>query len=67
VSFPCSVASPTAPMACFKMLLNGAVSSNSHLGSADASDFYLGADLPSPGSIKIHVDTFGSGALDQLV
>ena len=48
------------------MLLNDAASSNSYLGSADASDFYLGADLPSPESIKIHVDTFDSDALDQL-
>ena len=39
---------------------------NSCLGSADASDFYLGADLPSPESIKIYVDTFDSGTLDQL-
>ena len=66
ISFPYSVASPTASMTCFKMLLNDTVSSNSYLGSADASDFYLGADLPSPESIKIYVDTFDSATLDQL-
>jgi hypothetical protein len=53
-------------MTCFKMLLNDAVSPNSYLGSASASDFYLGADLPSPESIKTYVDTFDSDALDQL-
>ena len=48
------------------MLLNGTVPSSSYLGSADASGFYLGADLPSPGSIKMCVETFDFGGLDQL-
>jgi hypothetical protein len=42
------------------MLCSDAVSSDSNLGSADATDFYLGADLPSPQSIKMHCDAFDS-------
>ena len=57
IDFPYSVSSSTASMTCFKMLCNDTVSSDSNLGSADATDFYLGADLPSPQSIKIYCDT----------
>jgi hypothetical protein len=48
------------------MLCNGTVSSDSNPGSADATDFYLGADLPSPQSIKIYCDTFDSQTLLDL-
>jgi hypothetical protein len=55
IDSPCSVSSSTASMTCVKMLCNGAVSySDSNLGSADATDFCLGADLPSPQSTKIY-------------
>ena len=66
IDFPYSVSSSTASMTCFKMLCNDAVSSDSNLGSADATDFYLGADLPSPQSIKIYCDTFDSQTLLDL-
>ena len=66
IDFPYSVSSSTASMTCFKMLLNDTVSSDSNLGSADATDFYLGADLPSPQSIKIYCDTFDAQTLLDL-
>jgi hypothetical protein len=58
ITFPCSVSSSTASLTCFKMLLNGIVSSDSFFGSADATGFYLGADLPDPQSLKIYCGTF---------
>jgi hypothetical protein len=63
IDFPCSVSSSTAYMTCFKMSSNGAVSSDSNLGSADATGFYLGADLPAPQSAKIYRDAFDSKTL----
>jgi hypothetical protein len=66
IDFPYFVSSSTASMTCFKMLCNDTVSSDSNLGSADATDFYLGADLPSPQSIKIYCDTFDSQTLLDL-
>ena len=66
ITFPCSVSSSTASLTCFKMLLNDIVSSDSNFGSADATDFYLGADLPNPQSIKIYCDTFDSATLLAL-
>ena len=66
ITFPCSVSSSTASLTCFKMLLNDIVSSNSYFGSADISDFYLGADLPNPQSLKIYCDTFDAATLLAL-
>ena len=66
ISFPYSVSSSTASMTTFKCLLNAVVSSDSHLASADASDFYLGAPLPNPESMKIYTDTFDHATLDYL-
>jgi hypothetical protein len=68
IDFPYSVSSSTASMTCFKMLCNDTASSDSNLGSADATstDFYLGVDLPSPQSIKTHCDTFDSQTLLDL-
>ena len=66
ISFPYSVSSTTASMTCFKMLLNSTVSSDSNLASADISDFYLGADLPDPESIKLYLDTFPEEVLNKL-
>ena len=53
-------------MTCFKLLLNSVVSSDSNLASADISDFYLGADLPEPESVKIYLSTFPPDVLDKL-
>ena len=66
LSFPYSVSSTTASMTCFKLLLNSVVSSDSNLASADISDFYLGADLPEPESVKIYLSTFPPDVLDKL-
>jgi hypothetical protein len=68
ITFPCSVSSSTASLTCFKikMLLNDIVSSDSFFGSADATDFYLGADLPDPQSLKIYCDTFDTATLLAL-
>lgn len=48
------------------MLLNSTVSSDSNLASADISDFYLGADLPDPESLKLYLDTFPEEVLNKL-
>ena len=66
IDFPYSVSSSTASMTCVKMMMHDAVSSESNLGSADATDFYLGADLPTPQSIKIYCDTFDASTLLDL-
>jgi len=66
ITFPCSVSSSTASLTCFKMLLNDIVSCDSNLASADATDFYLGADLPEPQSLKIYCDTFDDATLILL-
>ena len=63
---PYNASSSTASMTAFKILLNAAVSGDSHLAAAGASDFYLGADLPSPQSIKIYTDTFTAAPLASI-
>jgi hypothetical protein len=65
--FSVSVSSSTASLTCFKMLLNDVVvSCDSNLASADATDFYLGADLPEPQSLKMCCDTFDGATLILL-
>ena len=66
IAFPYSVSSSTASMTTFKCLVNDVVSTDSNLGNADASDFYLGSPLPNPESIKIFTDTFDKKTLDYL-
>ena len=63
VKVPYNVSSATASMTAFKCLLNATVSDDDNLAAADASDFYLGADLPAPVSIKIYTDTFSAADL----
>jgi hypothetical protein len=66
ITFPCSVSSSTASLTCFKMLLNDVVSCDSNLAYADATVFYLGADLPEPQSLKMCCDTFDGATLILL-
>jgi hypothetical protein len=66
IDFSHSASSSTASMTCFKMALNDAVPSDSNLGSAGATGFYLGADLPPPQSIKMCCDTFYAQTLLDL-
>ena len=66
LTFPYSLSSSTASMTSFKIFLNGVVSADSNLASADLSDFFLGADLPNPESIKIYTDTFDADTLLSL-
>jgi hypothetical protein len=48
------------------MILNDVVSCDSNLASADATNFYLGADLPEPQSLKMCCDTFDDATLILL-
>jgi hypothetical protein len=71
ITFPCSASSSTASLTCFKMLLNDIISSDSCFGSANATGFYLDADLHDccrhdPQSLKIYCDTFDAATLLAL-
>ena len=64
VDYP--VATHTCPMSVFKILLHATVSENSHFGSLDLTDFFLGSLMPAPEYLIIMAAQFTPALLDTL-
>ena len=63
---PYSCATATASMALNKLHLNAVVSENAFFGTVDLVDYYLGAPLPTPESLRISLAGYSPSVLASL-
>jgi len=66
ISCPFDVGTNTAALPTVNALFHACVSENAHFATIDIKDFYLGAELPSPESIRVFLDHTPPPLLDEL-